>query len=152
MAELQHDPIYLERRAAREREAAARGAAVAADEVGLLAELRSAGVQLQSVWGFVGDTRTPPLAVPILLAHLLQPHHPALREGIIRSLAYSHLRDAALPQLKELFVHATDQDERWLIANSLAAMASLRELSDLPGIRDYSKLFKKTPAKRRPKR
>jgi hypothetical protein len=149
MGELERDPVYVARRTAQERAAAAQGAAVAGDELGLLAALRSVGVRVRSVWAFVSDTPTPPQAVPILLAHLLQPHHPVLREGIIRSLAYGHLRDAAFPHLKGLFAHATNPDERWLIANSLAAMASLRELEGLEGIREYSKLFRKTPAKRR---
>jgi hypothetical protein len=147
--ELERDPSYVAARAERERAVAQQAAAVAADEAGLLADLRSAAVHVGSVYDFVNDTPTPVQAVPILFAHILKPHHPRVREGALRALAYSHLRDVALGPLKELFTNATDPSERWLIANSLAAMASRKDLADLRGIQEYSNLFKRTPGKRR---
>jgi len=150
--ELERDPVYRERRAAREAETAKRAVEAVQDEASLVRELGIAGVSVDSVYDFVNDVVTPLQAVPVLLRHLDVPHIPAIREGLLRSLAYSHLRPSALDRLKDLFRAAPEPGERWLIANSIAAMATLKEVADLPGVNEYAKLFKRTPRKQRGKR
>jgi hypothetical protein len=114
---------------------------VRADERSLIQGLASIGVMVGSVWDFVGSTTTPHDAVPVLLDHLNKPHIPKVREGIFRSLAYSHLRDLALRPLIALFPHLTVESDRWLAANVISTMASFREVAELPGIETYRGLF-----------
>src|SRR2546427_10098759 len=150
--ELQQDPVYRERSAAREAARDKRAVESVLDEADLVRELAGAGVHVDSVYDFLNDVITPLRAVPVLLRHLELPHIPAIREGLLRSLAYSHLRPSALGHLKARFRATVEPGERWLVANAIAAMASLKEVADLPGVAEYAKLFKHTPRKRRGKR
>jgi len=147
--ELQRDPQYVARQAVLRAEAEQRAAAIAQDEAPLVRELAESGIDVRSVWDF-GTLVTPPAAVPIVLRHLTLTHHPRVREGLIRALAYSHLRAQALEPLKEFFRSESDPDVRWLLANSLAAMAKYREVSDLVGIAEFRGLFRLTPQSRIP--
>ena len=152
VGELERDPVHKERRAVQDAALAKRAAEAAADEASLVRDLEDAGVSVTSVYDLVNDVITTPHAVPVLLGHLGRPHLPVIREGILRALAYSHLRQGALSSLKDLFSGATEPGERWLIANAMAAMATLKELSELAGINEYAGLFKHTPSKQRRKR
>jgi hypothetical protein len=149
--ELERDPTYQKRRAEQDAAVARRAAEAASDEEQIVGELRAAGVRVNSVYDFI-EVVTPVEAVPVLLRHLTQSHTPVIREGLLRALAYSHLRAPALGGLKDLFRAAHDPGERWLIANAIAAMAALEDVRDLSGIDEYAKLFKRTPPKRRGKR
>ena len=84
--ELERDPLYRERRAAREAATAKRAGEAVQDEASLVRELGIAGVYVDSVYDFVNDVVTPLQAVPVLLRHLDVPHIPAIREGLLRSL------------------------------------------------------------------
>ena len=150
--ELERDPIYRKRRAARDSATDKRAVEAVLDEAGLVRELGATGVHVDSVYDFVNDVITPLQAVPVLLRHLELPHMPSIREGLLRSLAYSHLRPSALGRLKDLFRATAEPGERWLIANSIAAMATLKDVTDLAGVTEYAKLFKRTPRKQRDKR
>src|SRR6266566_4055211 len=150
--ELQQDPVYRERSAAREAARDKRAVESVLDEASLVRELAGAGVHVDSVYDFVNDVITPLRAVPVLLRHLELPHIPAIREGLFRSLAYSHLRSSALDHLKAHFQATVEPGERWLVANAIAAMATLKEVADLPGVTEYAKLFKHTSRKQRGKR
>ncbi len=142
-AELANDPEYQKRLTERQAAAATQGAAAAQDEQELLAELRSAGVAVGSVYDFVGKSVAPAAAAPVLVGHLSVPHVRVIREGIIRALSCSHLRLYALDALRSGFAQTQDQMERWLFANALAAMATLDELRpDLAGITEYADLFR----------
>src|SRR5689334_7991573 len=97
MAQLERDPAFLGQRAAREAALSALAVESRRDEAFLVGELRSLGFDVDSVWDFVNtgnkheflksrvaaDYRA---AHPVLLRHLLVPHHPRVREGIIRAL------------------------------------------------------------------
>ena len=144
MAELATDAEYQRRLAERQTAAAARGAAVAADERDLVAELQLAGVKASSVYDFIGEHLAPAAAGAILVRHLSVPHIREVREGVIRALSCSHLRPAAFDALKGGFRQTTDPSERWLFANALAAMATLEELKfEVAGISEYAGLFSK---------
>jgi hypothetical protein len=145
-AELERDPEYQAARTRIQRDAEAQGKAAAQDERSLIADLERAGITIQSVYDLVNDKVTPVEAVPQLLRHLEVPHTAIVREGILRALAYSHLRADALDFLKQFFTRSQVPYERWLTANALATMAPLAELrTSVPGIEEFAELFRRTP-------
>jgi hypothetical protein len=149
MRSLEANPDYIARRAAQAAATAELAGVCAEDEARLIAELQQVGVRTNSVYDFVNEDGAPSAAVPILVRHLAVPHHPSIWEGIVRALAVPHARDAALETLRTAYRSEADPHRRWVIANSLGSMARLREVEDLPGIREYSALFRQS-RKRRP--
>ena len=134
------------------REARARAselsAAIRKDEVSLVADLNSLGVPVASVWDFVNDDVIPPVdAVPVFVQHLtLVPHHKGVREGILRALAHSHLKEAAEEPLRRLYGAVETEGEQWLVANALASMTRYREVQDLPAIEQHRGLWHHVPS------
>ena len=148
-AELERDPQYQGRLARIDRNADIQGETAASDERALVADLQKYGIRIHSVYDLVNDITTPPEAVPDLLRHLDVPHLAIVREGILRALAYSHLRATALEPLKEFFARSQVAGERWLAANALATMASLAELrTSVSGIEEFGQLFNGAPRRR----
>src|SRR5262245_12287422 len=91
-------------------------------EIPLVAELRAAGVQVQSVWDLV-NTRVPyPAAIPILLEHLERPYPGMLKEGIARALAVPEARHA-WPILRGFYKTESDTGARDGLALALSATA-----------------------------
>lgn len=92
MAELNADPVYLAMRAAQEQ---ARAKVIAEEhqaQAPLIAELRSAGLELDSVFDLVNRSAQYPLsrypsALPVLLEHLQRPYPANIRAGIASALA-----------------------------------------------------------------
>jgi hypothetical protein len=60
------------------------------DELGLIAELREAGLRLEKVSDLVPRREDYSVAFPILMRHLSQPHLDNIRDMIARSLAVPH--------------------------------------------------------------
>lgn len=148
-AELERNAEYQGRLARNKRDAEAQGEAAAADERPLVADLERSGLRIHTVYDLVNDIATPPEAVPDLLHHLDVPHLPIVREGILRALAYSHLRAAALDPLKQFFARSQISSERWLAANALSTMASFAELrTAVSGIEEFAQLFNDAPRQR----
>ena len=87
MAKLQADPEYIARQAQREIEEAETSARFKEEEKPILDDLRSVGLDTESVWSLVNFSGTYPEAIPVLLKHLVLPYSDAVREGIARSLA-----------------------------------------------------------------
>ena len=87
MAELQADPAYVQERARRQEELRVREQAWREAEAPLVAELRAAGLDVDSVWDLVNTTAPYPAVLPLLLEHLARPYPDRVREGIARALA-----------------------------------------------------------------
>lgn len=117
-------------------------AACAADEHGLLRELRDHEIHVTSVWDFIASGGAPPRAVPILVAHLSVTHHERVWEGIVRALAVKHARAAALGVLSELYRVETTRTRRAALAHAIGAMARIDEVGDLPDIENYHSSFR----------
>lgn len=101
-------------------------------------------VSLSSRCGISYRQLTLPLdAILILVAHLSEPHHPRIWEGIVRALSIKRARDLAFESLKRFYVAETVESRRWLLANAIGAMAKFTEVKDLPGIKEYRVLFNK---------
>lgn len=92
LAELEGDADFVARRDARERDRRARERELRAAEAPLLAALRDAGCEVDSVWDLVNTAAPYPRAVPILLEHLGRDHPDRVREGIGRALAVPEAR------------------------------------------------------------
>ena len=126
---LERDPDYRARRAQQDAASAEKAAVCAADEKQLVSEIRALGYDIDSVYDLVNNTPHPvltrrflgpyPRAYPILVRHLHLEHHPAIREGVIRSLT---IRDGGVPVEKALldeFDRETDKHLRWVLASAL---------------------------------
>ncbi|MGJ5046492.1 hypothetical protein ACQR09_05460 [Bradyrhizobium oligotrophicum] len=91
---LHADSDWLAEERERERAFAQRQAEHSLGEAPLVADLRSAGIPVSSVWDLVNDRRRWPQSFPILLAHLDRPYPDAICDGIARALADPELRFA----------------------------------------------------------
>ncbi|MGI8548019.1 MAG: hypothetical protein ACR2M1_11915 [Gemmatimonadaceae bacterium] len=138
------DPEYRARMAALEASTDELGRACAGDEAVLLEALRTVGAKVSSVYDFVNADGAPPIAIPILLAHLRLQRHPRIWEGIVRSLSVKHAHAAALPTLVELYSVEQDRDRRWVLANAIGSMAKFAEVAHLDGIDEYRPLFRQS--------
>ena len=141
--ELEQDPSYQARVAERQASTDALSQVYRADEATLVAQLRARGSAVDSVWDFVSTTDAPLDAIPILVAHLSQSHHPRVWEGIVRALSIKRARDGAFEFLKRFYVTETIESRRWLLANAIGAMAKFTEVKELPGIEQYRAVFNK---------
>jgi hypothetical protein len=117
-------------------------AACAVDEHVLVRELRDHGIDVTSVWDFIASGGAPPPAIPILVAHLTMDHHQRIWEGIVRALAVNHARGAAFAALTEQYRQYESRTRRTVLAHTIAAMARLDEVQDLPEIESYRSLFR----------
>jgi hypothetical protein len=140
---LEQDPDYRTRMAEREANVDALSQVYRADEAALVAGLRDRGIAVESVWDFVSTTDAPPDAIPILVAHLSESHHPRVWEGIVRALSIKGARDGAFESLKHFYVAETVESRRWLLANAIAAMAKFTDVKELPRMNEYRTLFNK---------
>ncbi|QDV55160.1 hypothetical protein [Rosistilla oblonga] len=129
MAELEADPEWVARREAKERESEEHRKVCAADQLGLVREIRDAGYDVDSVWDLVNNSPHPvlerrflgeyPDAYPILVQHLSVPHRKEIREGLIRALTVKDGGPEVESTLLECFYAETDEKMRWVIANAL---------------------------------
>jgi hypothetical protein len=127
--ELKADPAWRARRAEQERALAERDIAAAMDESELVAELRAAGYDVDSVYDLVNNAPHPvlprrfvgpyPAAYPVLVRHLELPHLPAIREGIIRALTVKDGGSMVEAALLAAFKRETHPPMRWVVANAL---------------------------------
>ena len=126
MKQLDNDPEY-QRGLAEKNEKLQRGwDAIKSDERELVAELREAGYDVESVWDFV-NTNDPYLnAIPTLLRHLGIDHHKRIREGITRALITRDARGVADRQLIDLFksLPVSENEYKWVLALAIAETAT----------------------------
>ena len=141
MRELESDPRWVAARSEKEARLAARTEGLRAAEVPILADLSAAGVRVGSVFDLVGKATAPPGSWPVLVRHLEAGHPPRIREGLIRALGLPGARTLAFGPLCEAYRSELEPSIRWVIANTLAAMARFEEVAGLPGIGDHAQLF-----------
>ncbi len=85
---------FVARQAAKNKEIAEREARLRIEEKPLLADLRSVGWNVETVWDLVNTSAKYTEAIPVLLNHLLLPYSDTIRGGIARSLAVPEAREA----------------------------------------------------------
>jgi hypothetical protein len=138
---LEQDPNYQACVAERQANTDALSQVYRADEAALVVQLRARGIAVESVWDFVSTTDAPLDAIPILVAHLSESHHPRVWEGIVRALSVRRARDGAFESLKRFYLTETIESRRWVLANAIGAMAKFTEVKELPGIEQYRAVF-----------
>jgi hypothetical protein len=92
MKQLEADPEWIARRAARARDIASREAQSRREQASLLSDLAAFGVVVANVWDLVNTAAPYPRALPILLAHFSRDYSEHLLEGIARALAVKPAR------------------------------------------------------------
>jgi hypothetical protein len=138
---LEQDPNYQACVAERQANTDALSQVYRADEAALVVQLRARGIAVESVWDFVSTTDAPLDAIPILVAHLSESHHPRVWEGIVRALSVRRARDGAFESLKSFYLSESIEIRRWVLANAIGAMAKFTEVKELPGIEQYRAVF-----------
>ena len=116
----------------------------AEDEKELVNEIRAVGYEIDSVYDFVNNKPHPTLgnnftdtyekAYPILVEHLKKPHHPRIREGIVRALTEKDAAAIAKEPLLEAFHNEKNKFVKWAIANALKYLMSKPERDRHPEI------------------
>lgn len=129
LAELETDSAWRAQRDARAAELAAHDAGLAAEEQQLVADIRAAGCDVDSVYDLVNNDPHPvlprrfigpyPIAYPVLIRHLELPYSRPIREGIIRALTVQDGGAAVEEALLRAFQAESDPQLRWVLANGL---------------------------------
>lgn len=131
MAELERDEEYQRKKAAYDAESQERARVLEAAEQPIVAELRNAGVQVDSVWDLVNTAEPYPAALPVLLKHLERGGYPdRVMESLGRALAVKPAV-AFWDRLKALYLEPRSPGEEEGTAVALAACATDAQLDDL---------------------
>jgi hypothetical protein len=136
------DPEHQELMAHKRAEQAALVAEFADEERAISREAKALGYAIKSVWDFVNNTpflERPFVgpyerAYPMLVRHLQLPHHPRVREGIIRALTVRDGGEAVWHALHLEFTKETDKNMRWVLANALKVAMPYRKRVKVPEI------------------
>lgn len=138
------DSAYLEMRAKKDAELAAFSAQFVDEERIISGEAKALGYEIRSVWDFVNNNWHPVLerrfigpydfAYPMLTRHLKIPHHPRVREGIIRALTVRDGGELVWQALLHEFQRETDVGLRWVLANALKVAMPYRKRVKFPEI------------------
>lgn len=149
MSQLSSDPEFLAQKAEKDLTLQTFEKACKEDESELVTSLKNLGLEVSSVWDLVNNiphkhlerefTGSYEIAYPLLVAHLKLPHHPRVREGIIRALTEKNAKDIASAVLLDELSKETDQSLRWVIANALLSMLSISEIESYPEIEESYK-------------
>jgi hypothetical protein len=134
--ELQSDEEFVRRQAEKGAAIARREKERLDAEAAILADLRSAGVDVRTVWDLVNAKEDDPRAVPVLLRHLDGDYPRNVLVGIARALATPHAK-AAWSTLLSRFATTSALDEPELkdaLACALAATAGDDQLSEVVGL------------------
>lgn len=134
IAKLEADPEFRREKAEREAQMAALFERRKKDEGGLVAELRAAGYEVDSVYDFVNTRDEYRYALPVLIRHLDLPHEPVIRGGIIRALTIKYGGAAVETALLRHFGSEVDHDLRWVLANALKTAMPLARRKKHPEI------------------
>ncbi|WP_062524216.1 hypothetical protein [Demequina rhizosphaerae] len=133
MAELQNDPEYQRKVQAAEVERQARAQVLREAEQPIVADLRAAGVEVNSVWDLVNTSDPYPAALPILVEHL---ERGGLPERVMESLGRALAVKPAVAfweRLKTRWLCAGGPGEEDGAAVALAACATKAQVDDLIG-------------------
>jgi hypothetical protein len=131
MAQLEADPEFQRKKAAREAVLDERRRVLAIAEAPIVADLRAAGVEVSDVWDLVNTSVPYPAALPILMAHLERGGYPdRVMEGLGRALAVGPA-SVYWQRLRELYGRATGVDEKDGLAVAMAASATSSHLDGM---------------------
>jgi hypothetical protein len=127
MAELSLDPAFAMNKQRREDEEHRRLAGLKEEEKPLVAELKAAGVVVETVWDFVNTSASYRAAIPILARHLSMPYSLRIKEGIARALTVPYGGSAALSAVIDEFDRQNANSEvslKWVLGNTISVLAT----------------------------
>jgi hypothetical protein len=128
---LRNDPEYRAKVEAVEAERQERARVLREAEQPIVADLRAAGVQVDSVWDLVNTSEPYPAALPVLIDHMERGGYPErVVESLGRALAVKP-SVAFWERLKARWLDARDPGEEDGAAVALAACATNAQLDDL---------------------
>lgn len=133
VARLNKDPLFVSEREREEAERQRQEFEWRRAEAPLVAELRTAGFAVDSVWDLVNVAGPYPAAVPILLAHIRRPYPAAVREGIARALAVPE-SIVGWELLTRLYADEPDPRAKDGLAVAIAAAADGDLIGDVIGL------------------
>jgi hypothetical protein len=133
MAQLAKDDEYQRKKAAHDAQQEERARVLREAEQPIVADLREAGVLVDSVWDLVNTSEPYPAALPILMEHLERGGYPErVMESLGRALAVKP-SVAFWERLKTRHLAPRDPGEEDGTAVALAACATKAQLEDLVG-------------------
>lgn len=133
MAQLQNDPEYQRKMRTAEEERQVKVRELARAEQPIVADLRHAGVQVDSVWDLVNTSEPYPTALPVLLGHMERGGYPdRVMESLGRALA---VKPSVVfwDRLSALYLAPRGAGEQEGAAVALAASATAHHLDELVG-------------------
>jgi HEAT repeat protein len=145
MSELERDPEYLARIAAKEKERLARVVKDREDAAPVLADLRNAGLEVDSFRALLTTKKLDfRKAIPVLLEWLPRLTNTHVKETIVRTLSVPLAKPMAARPLVEEFRRTDDSAAllRWAIGNALDVVADdsvADEMIELARERRYGK-------------
>jgi hypothetical protein len=131
MAQLQNNPEYQRKTQAAEAELQVRVQELTRAEQPIVADLRRAGIKVDSVWDLVNTSVPYPAALPVLLEHLQRGGYP---DPVMESLGSALAVEPAVfawDALRELYLKAGGRGEEEGLAVALAASATGEHLEAL---------------------
>jgi hypothetical protein len=137
MALLQQDPQWMARHQAQEAARMRRERGFRREQEDLLADLKSAGFQVESVWDFVNTAEKYPNAIPILLRHLTLPYSKRTKEGIVRALTVDYAGREVLAELIKQFHEQSDSSAnslKWVLGNAISQVARPSDAETVIGL------------------
>ena len=133
MEQLANDKEHQRKKAAFDAELQERAGALRVAEQPIVADLRSAGIDVESVWDLVNTAEPYPAALPVLMGHLERGGYPdRVMESLGRALAVSPAV-AFWDRLKALYLAPSGAGEQEGAAVALAASATAAQQADLIG-------------------
>lgn len=127
MAELARDPAFVASKETREKEEQRRLVVLKEEEKSLIADLRVAGVIVETVWDLVNTSVSYRGAIPALTRHLSLPYSLRIKEGIARALTVPYGGLEALNATIEEFEKQNSNSEvslKWVLGNAIAVLAT----------------------------
>jgi hypothetical protein len=137
MAQLEQDPQWMARHQAQEAERMRREQALRKEQENLLADLKSAGIQVHSVWDFVNTADKYPAAIPTLLRHLTLPYSKRTKDGVVRALTVDYAGREVLAELIKQFHEQTDSSAnslKWVLGNAISQVARPADAETVIGL------------------
>jgi len=137
ISRLNGDPQFVRRNQERETRRHALEAQLREEEQPLIAELRSVGLRVDSIWELVNFKGAYPKAIPILIRHLQLPYHPKVREGIARALTVKEARGVAtmciIAELRRS-KSPLEAEYRWALANALSVVGGQETCAEIEAL------------------
>jgi len=98
--------------------------------IGLINELKKAGIVITSIWDLVNTKKEYPEAIDILLKYLPLAKHEKNKEGIVRALTVKEAKGKASSLLIKEYENTPKKKDnlRWVIGNAIATVMTSQDI------------------------